>query len=334
MVEYTCKKCNKVFNRKYNYEVHISKKFDCSIKYQVVNNRVAGIINNSTNLPNIPPNAEIFPPNAEISPPISSFIPPIDVIDVKHHNKCNICNKKFTRSDNYKRHMMFRCKFTIEPIKENNKVIELLTEMNHKIENLQIKNNELQNTILELKEQKSSITTNTNSHNTTNNTINNNVIIKFGDEDAKSILSKKDIQYIVDAHKEYLLQRSIEVTHCNNKYPSLQNIYVPDKKMQMINIFNGENYELKNIETVIMDLITTHQNNLDDYRRMKDIKIDRNKREDMDEYVDNFHRFNESSSDHKKQLYDSVLNDVKLILYNNKDKIKETEKSLKKKQKN
>ena len=328
MVVYKCNNCNRDFTRKNDLERHNNRKFKC---ISVNLDGLLDDIQKSSNPPAITPIIENFPP-------ISSFIPPVDVIEVKHHNKCNICNKKFTRSDNYKRHMMFRCKFTIEPIKEdNNQVINLLTQINERQikieeENKQQKQkiDELQNTILELKEQKSSITTNSN--NTINS--NNTVIIKFGDEDAKSILSKKDIQYIVDAHKEYLLQRSIEVTHCNNKYPSLQNIYVPDKKMQMINIFNGENYELKNIETVIMDLITTHQNNLDDYRRMKDIKIDRNKREDMDEYVDNFHRFNESSSDHKKQLYDSVLNDVKLILYNNKDKIKETEKSLKKKQKN
>ena len=63
---------------------------------------------------------------------------------------------------------------------------------------------------------------------------------------------------------------------------------------------------------------------------MKEIKIDGEKREDMEEYVDNFHRFNESSSDHKKQIYNSVINDVKLLLYNNKDKVKDTEKHQKK----
>ena len=308
-----CNVCEKVFGRIYELDRHKNRKIKCIPKHRDV---LLDDIQNSTNPPKSPPITEIIPP-------IYTNITPLNATDENHHKKCINCNKQFSRIDSYKRHMMFRCKFTVEPTKkDDNKVIELLTEMNHKIEDLQIKNNELKNTILKL-EQKSSVTNNTNSHNTTN--INNNVIIKFGEEDAKSILSKKDIQYIVDAHKEYLLQRSIEVTHCNNKYPSLQNIYVPDKRMQMINIYNGEKYELKNIENVIMDLITTHQNNLDDYRRMKEIKIDVEKREDMEEYVDNFHRFNESSSDHKKQIYDSVINEVKLLLYNNKDKVKDTE---------
>ena len=321
MVKYNCDTCKKVFRQKIDFDRHKNRKIKCIF---INLDGIIDDIQNSTNPPKSPPITEIIPP-------IYTNITPIQVIDENHNKKCINCNKQFSRIDSYKRHMMFRCKFTIEPIKkDDNQVINLLTQIkeqqiksDQKIEELQIKNNELRTTIDELKATSIRSITNTNSHNTTN--INNNVIIKFGEEDAKSILSKKDIQYIVDAHKEYLLQRSIEVTHCNNKYPSLQNIYVPDKRMQMINIYNGEKYELKNIENVIMELITTHQNNLDDYRMMKEIKIDGEKREDMEEYVDNFHRFNESSSDHKKQIYDSVINEVKLLLYNNKDKVKDTE---------
>ena len=327
MVKYNCDTCKKVFKQKIDFDRHKNRKIKCISEQQDV---ISDVIQYNT----LNPHKTTITQNTEIKTtklPQSSHITDTPIID--HKLICINCNKKYSRLDSLRRHQFYYCLPNEDTFKSNNNVIELLSKMNNKIDVLQESHkqeiSELKNTISKL-EQKSSITTNTNSHNTTNNTINNNVIIKFGEEDAKSILSKKDIQYIVDAHKEYLLQRSIEVTHCNNKYPSLQNIYVPDKRMQMINIYNGEKYELKNIENVIMDLITTHQNNLDDYRRMKEIKIDVEKREDMEEYVDNFHRFNESSSDHKKQIYDSVINEVKLLLYNNKDKVKDTEKHQKK----
>jgi len=322
MVLYKCLVCTKEFKLKTDLERHNNRKNKCQPK--ITDAFDTGMII-STNPPNIPP-------INGISPPIYTNITPTNLIEVNHHNKCINCNKQFSRSDSYKRHMLFRCKFINKPIKkDDNQVIELLTQIKEQQTKSDNEIAELKKTISELKEQTSQSITNNTTNTNSNNTINNTVILKFGDENASNKLSKKDIQYIVNAHKEFLLQRSIEMTHCNDKYPSLQNIYIPDKKMQTIHIYNGKKYELKNIDSVISDLITNHQNNLDDYRRMKDIQIDDNKREEMNEYVDEFHRFNESESLYKQKLYDGVINDIKLILYNNKDKALESDKKSKKK---
>jgi len=248
-----------------------------------------------------------------------------------------------------KRHQLFYCvpkENIVEPIKkDDSNVLKLLTQIKeHQLkmeeQNIKMKEDhkqeiaELKNTILELKEQKPSSVINNNNNsnnNNSNNTTNNTVILNFGSDNASKKLSKKEIQYIVNASKEYLFQRSIEVTHFNNKHPDLQNVYIPDKKMQMANIYKDDKFILKEVDSVIHDLITDHQNNLDDYRKMDDIIISDKKREEMEEYVDNFHTFNESGSNKQKQVYDDVTDNIKLILYNNKDKVKDTEKRVKRK---
>jgi uncharacterized C2H2 Zn-finger protein len=247
MVEYTCEKCNKVFNRKSNYEVHLNKKIDCrKNKIDVKEN----ITNGSSKI-------EKLEENNKITPPITSTNTSNTNKDDNNHNKCTNCNKIFTRTDNYNRHVLFRCKYIEENNKDDNKVLELLTQMNNKIEDLQNKNSELQTTIQELKEQKTSsnIINNTNSNNTINN---NNItfnIIKFGDESPAKKLTTKEIQYIINAHRNTMLQRSIEITHFNNKHPEFQNVYIADKKMQNANIYNGDKFDLKSIDFVIDDLI-------------------------------------------------------------------------------
>jgi hypothetical protein len=259
--------------------------------------------------------------------------------DLNNRLICNDCNKIFTRTDSLKKHINGRCKGfkLIENMYINEENITVSNEM---FKTLKEEIAELKNTILELKEQKQVIpnTTNINSNNTTNNitnnttnnTINNTIVIKIGNECPERRLTKKDIQYIVTAHKEMLFQRSIEMTHCNKKYPKMNNIYIPDKKMNNACVFTGEQFELKKIKPILYELITTHQDNLDNYRNMDDIIISASKREEMDEFVDNFHTFEDSDSAYKRELYKRVMDDIKLSLYNNKERAREVEKKLKK----
>jgi hypothetical protein len=229
--------------------------------------------------------------------------------------------------------------------KDDNKVLELLTQMNNKIEDLQNKNSELQTTIQELKEQKisSNIINNTNTNNTntnntnSNNTINNNNItfniIKFGDESPAKKLTTKEIQYIINAHRNTMLQRSIEITHFNNKHPEFQNVYIADKKMQNANIYNGDKFDLKSIDFVIDDLILNHINNLDDYKNREDVVISNNKHEEIDTIVDNFQNYRDSGSDKEKRIYKKTETEIKEMLYNNKDKVIDTQKKIGRKKK-
>jgi len=230
-MSHKCEICLREFKRIYELERHKIRINKCKAKHLddfIVVNTI------SSN----PPENTI---KNYITPPITPILLEHN-IDYITSNKCNNCNKQFTRSDNYNRHILYRCKFIDETIKkDDNNVIELLTQLKeqqikmeevHKQEIL-----ELKNTINELKEQKSStglsISNNnnnntTNSNNTTNNITNNNIkIIAFGFENPAEVLTDKDIQYIIGSHKNSMIQRSIQSTHFNNRLPQFHNVYIP-----------------------------------------------------------------------------------------------------------
>ena len=105
-MQYKCDKCSKEFNQKSHYTVHINRKFSCT--------RINEIDNTST---------IISPQNSSKNPQNSSKLPEIpqkssqkigaiieSKTDVIKSYMCNFCNKKYSRSDNFKRHQLQFCK--------------------------------------------------------------------------------------------------------------------------------------------------------------------------------------------------------------------------------
>ena len=317
-MSYKCNICCKTFGRIYELERHKTKKIKCS-----------------------PKNIDVFETN-NVDTILKPHTPTYnDINNTQHpHNThynivsktyCKNCDKNFSRLDSLRRHQLFYCQPN-ENIKTDSNVIDLLSKMNNKIE-------ELQHTIQELKEQNtvSSPVINNNTHNTnntnnTNNTINNttnNIILKFDDLDAYKKLDKKDIQYIMDAQAEYLIQRSIEVTHCNKKYPELHNVYIPDKKMQYAVAFTGSKFEMKPVDKIVKALIVSQQNNICDYLDMPDIQISERNRERFDDMAENFLKYEDSRSENNRDIYKNAISDIKVLLYNNKEQGKKAEDKIK-----
>ena len=312
MVLYTCDICSKKFKQKIDFDRHKNRKIKCLSK------SIDAIETNN--------NKHTQYPHTHITDVISNT----QETHNTHKNimsipYCKNCGKKFSRSDSLRRHQLFYCSSN-ENIKTDSNVIDLLSKMNNKIE-------ELQHTIQELKEQTvvSSSIINNNTHNTntntntntnnSNNTINNttnNIILTFDDLNAYKRLDKKDIQYIMDAKAEYLIQRSIEVTHCNKKYPELNNVYIPDKKMQYAVAFTGSKFETIPTEKLVKALIVSQQNNICDYLDMPDIKISETKRETFDDMSENFLKYEDSRSENNREIYKNTVSDIKILLYNNK----------------
>jgi len=337
MVLHNCDICSKGFKLKTDLERHKNKKNKCFPK------RIDDIEQNI----NHHQNTTIGVTEPPTTPPIytNKNILNDDVIE---RNKCINCDKNFTRSDSYNRHVLFRCKKYDKQSIKNKDVIQLLSEI--KEQQIQMKDEhkqeiqELRNTINELRERKggsisssvintnSNNTNNNNTNNTTNNTI-NNIILKFDDIDAYKRLDKKDIQYIMDAQAEYLIQRSIEVTHCNKKYPELHNVYIPDKKMQYAVAYTGSKFEMRPVDKVVKALIVSQQNNICDYLDMADIQISERNRERFDDMAENFMRYEDSRSENNREMYKNALSDIKVLLYNNKEQGKKAEDKIKRRKK-
>jgi len=364
MVYYDCDTCGKEFKQKIDYERHKNRKNKClPIKIDDSQLYVEKDIN-TTYEPHKPQiNTQLI--NIHTQEPHN----PHKIIESINASKtyCNYCNKNFSRLDSLRRHQIFYCLPKDEHLKDNNNknVIDLLSDI--KEQQIQINDVhkqeiiELKNTINELKEQNASIiaasaatsivsskgvlggqvinsnnkvnNNNTVNNNTVNNnTINNNIILKFDDLNAYKRLDKKDIQYIMDAHEEVLIQRSVEVTHCNSKYPELNNVYIPDKKMRHGVAYTGEKFETIAIDKLITELIVSQQNNVCDYLDMKDIIIREDKRAKKDDIAENLLRYKDSRSEYKRDLYENVVKEVKLILYNNRERGQKAEKKIRNKE--
>ena len=101
MVNYTCERCNKEFDKKSNYLTHINKKKLCISNFNTTNN---------------PPIISKSPPILHETPPIIHEVPP-NIENLNNtNNTCTYCNTIFTRRDALKRHLDNRCK--IKKLKE------------------------------------------------------------------------------------------------------------------------------------------------------------------------------------------------------------------------
>ena len=317
-----CNICLKTFGRIYELERHKNRKIKCILKEEVDKE----IINKNPHI------SHEIPHNIEIN--TQEPHEPHEKLQSENTSKtyCKGCKKDFSRLDSLKRHQLFYClpKEDVKEINKDNTIIELLQQMKeeHKQEIL-----ELKNTINELKEQKPSanITNNTNSNNTTNNNITNNIkIVAFGYENPIEALDDKEIQFIIGSHKNTMIQRSIKTTHFNNRLPQFHNVYIPDKKMQHAITFNGNKPEMKGLEGVIDDLLLTHINNLDDIKNRENVSITEAKAAEIDDVVDNFRGYKDTGSDNQKWIYKKAEREIKEMLYNNKEKVIDTQKRAKK----
>ena len=128
MVKYTCGKCYKEFNRKSNYDYHISdKKKAC-----VDNSRIFQNIPNSNILQNI-----LNIPNTN------------KIIDNTNCNICNYCEKSFSTVFNLNKHSRYNCKLKKEDDKTKENIFELLLEKIEKKKDIQFQTeiNQLKNII-------------------------------------------------------------------------------------------------------------------------------------------------------------------------------------------
>jgi len=242
-----------------------------------------------------------------ITPPTTANSTPPKTAKLRQIIKCNYCHKEFTRKDSLNKHLKSRCKIKkqIELDKE-----EIFQSLIKKVEQLEKQNNELSLTI-----------NNTNSNNTINNTqINNNNNIKL------VAFGKEDMSFIVDEVSKRILNkgfRSVPVlthyTHFDKNRPEYHNIYISNMRNSFIMIYDGKKWNLKNRNEVLDDLISNKTDYLiEQFDEFKDV---------LDEStLKKFGRF--LNDQDEEYVINSIKDELKLILYNNRNLPLETKKQL------
>ena len=174
--------------------------------------------------------------------------------------KCDFCPKTFTIHANKRRHEMYRCK-------ENPDFLDkLINDKNNRIKNLEKDKESLKkyNEKLEAekKELYKQVSTLLDKVGDTN--IQNNIILNS--------YGKEDLSHITDALKTELLSipygaipKMIEAIHFNDEKPENKNIMLPNKKDNLVKVFEGDKWIYKNKNETISDLVDSKYNIIDDH---------------------------------------------------------------------
>lgn len=302
MVEYKCKKCNKIFTHFGNYNYHIMRIFPCDFKNDQ---------NDSS-------------PTNKI---VEREQPEITEEEENDELTCKYCKKRFSRRDVCRRHENFNCKNKkiIEKEKENKKLKEEI-KMNKQtiINNFQTINNYQQNI--------QNIQQNFNNFNSEVN------LNPFGKEDISFLTN--GVMKNIFKNPDLGIAQLIRLIHFNPEIPQNHNVRLKNKKEPYLNVFNGQNWELRDKDDTIQDLIISKKEIADDYFENLLTQQDANIIQKQDTIINaltqkKYETYTEAIDDYLntiildedkskkiimnkyKRLYDKLYKQINLILLNN-----------------
>ena len=175
--------------------------------------------------------------------------------------KCQFCESFFKTRASCRRHEIHRCK-------ENPDFIDkLIDDKNSKIKTLQQEKETWQKEKEEWKKEKEKlyeqVSTLLDKVGDTNIQQNNIILNSYG---------KEDLSHITDALKTELLKipygaipKMIQAIHFNDEKPENKNIMLPNKKENLVKIFQGDKWVYKNKNETISDLVDSKYTIIDEH---------------------------------------------------------------------
>ena len=307
MVNYECKRCGYITKHKGSFINHLNRKNLCQplledISIEEVKFMYGFEINSkSPQKSSISPHfsSKKTPQNSSKTPQKSSLLKKNSskILTFEDCKECSYCFKKFSRIDNFKRHMT-TCK------KKKSTEVELLEKKDSEI-------HELKEMVEKLLVENKGNTNITNSNNTTNNMTNNIIIHNYGDEDTKYITGDYILKLLKNRPAK-TIPELIKYTHFNDDHPENQNIKITNKKDPYIKVRKNNKWELQDKDETITDLIDRQQIHLLDEDLEKKVAEVCSTSEKV-----NIGRcsnlYNEEDKDYMKRLY----NESELIIINN-----------------
>jgi hypothetical protein len=299
-----CDKCGKEFKYSSILQRHISKKFSCNNSLNIINSY----------------DKKINEIDIEIK---------IKIIKSKETgNKCLFCNHIFNQKSSLTRHINTYCdiKKNLYIKKESimNEKNKLLEEIKKK-EELTEKNNEietLKDMVKQLLYDKSKNNNINNINNINNKIINNNGIINNNNVVVNiNSYGKEDLSHItINDYKKYFTGffpgfiKFIEKIHFDENMPANHNICITNMKSKYMYIYDDKWISKERKETIdsfIAKKYNTYVNKLDELEESKQID---------DKILEKFNAFAKNYQDIDAQKH--TKNDIMLMIYNNRNKIK------------
>ncbi|VBB18935.1 hypothetical protein YASMINEVIRUS_1467 [Yasminevirus sp. GU-2018] len=243
---------------------------------------------------------------------------------------CKFCDKKFATKTSMYRHVRENCKVKKQTEIEKEGILEKLleenVENNKRIERLEKENKKLKQQMKRVV--KNTATTNivNNTKNLTNNncttninkgTINNIILVGYGQED----LTKIDKSEVLKALKRgyFSTIKLTESVHFNPKHPEYHNVYISNMKDKYAMMFDGDEWTLTTKEDLINKIYEDKKNYIE---------------ENLEEFVDSLpisrkkalERWLETDDEDPK--IKEIKDNIKLLLYNSRKMITDKDKTV------
>lgn len=298
---YECETCKKEFKYKSQYTRHIELKFGCDY-----------VKNTNKKINNIEKEIEV------------KVIKSLNNKNISKDYKCLFCNGNFSTKGNLTKHLNNVCqiKKKLQTKKDkinNDKIVYVNKIINDDKKEIKL----LRNTIAKLlKNQSSNIIINNNNNNIVNtqNITNNNLMVNlnsFGKEDLSHITVTDYKKYLNGFFRGFI--EFIEKIHFDETVPQNQNICITNLKSKYLSVFDDGKWLTKEKNDIIDNLITKKYNLLSDKcEELEESKQINNKT------IKNFEEFCENYDNEESQK--NTKTDIMLMIYNNKDKVKNKQK--------
>lgn len=298
-MSFLCKKCDKTFAYEYLLLRHNNRKRPCKKKIMIDQ-----IIDNT----NIIERIKILEEN----------INKIFEESLNDESICKYCNKKFDIKGNLKRHMNISC---VERKKLNIEKEELYKEKDELEKEKEIIKKYINNT-LNNNSSSSTINNNINSNNNLNNSNNKNVNININN--ITHPFGKEDISYITESEYKKILStffpgfvEFVKTVHFDNRMPSNHNIYISNIDSKYACVYEDNQWNLRKKVDILDKIITTK-------RKLLNTKCNElyNNGVIDDDIVDLHGEFNKNYYSGGKDSEKYLSDNIELLLYNYKNKIK------------
>ena len=321
---YQCYRCLWTNNIKTKMKDHLSRVRPCKmVNYEINLDDCKEYILNGMSYKeycekiNVKKNTQNIPINTHFGEKISPKYPQNDLIlDTKltDKTKCEYCEKILSSYKNLRRHLK-TCKEKQKDDTVRESMEELVKLLNEKDKQMQEKDKEHKKQIEELIKKAGIPTTN----NITNNIQNNFKLLNYKETDT-SHLTENDYVRCLE-HYNFCVPHLIRKIHFNPKKPENHNIYISNLKNSYVMVYVNNKWKVKNRDETISRMI-------DDKQVILEKKIQ--------EWVESgiqypkvmakFSRYIEKRE--QNDVINAIKEDIKLMLYNNRNMIIENNKRL------
>jgi hypothetical protein len=278
-----CKYCNKEYSSQSSRSNHI-KKYHQTESEQNVSNISTNVSNDVSNVSNV----SIF--------------------------KCLVCNENFkSRTTKWRHEKICEKSDNINKTKSKNeeKIEKIEKEMLEYKKEVEVLKNQLQKALKIHPKTLNKINNQLNNH----GTINNITIIQLGSENLSKVLNDKQKRFILD-RQAMSLNHLVDLIHVSGKYKKFQNVYITNLQSTFAYRFDEKlnKFIAVNKNELLTDIVDSRMYDIQKFYQEIYPELEPKKAAQIKKFIDRMGNEEDELKDVKKE-------EIKLILYNNREKI-------------